>query len=89
MDTILADSNSSLAETAYTATSSDLSGKLEALEEREALITTRYTTQFGDMEQEMTQFNSTKNTFRKLHRSMEKTGLILYSVFFYFSIKSF
>jgi len=73
MDTIL-DSNSSLsaAETAYTATSSDLSEKLEALEEREALITTRYTTQFGDMEQEMTQFNSTKTLLENFIEAWKK-----------------
>ena len=73
MDTIL-DYNSSLstAETAYTATSSDLSEKLEALEEREALITTRYTTQFGDMEQEMTQFNSTKTLLENFIEAWKK-----------------
>ena len=73
MDTILG-SNSSLsaAETAYTATSSDLSEKLEALEEREALITTRYTTQFGAMEQEMTQFNSTKTLLENFIEAWKK-----------------
>jgi len=73
MDTILG-SNSSLsaAETAYTATSSDLSERLEALEEREALITTRYTTQFGAMEQEMTQFNSTKTLLENFIEAWKK-----------------
>ena len=57
------DANSSVnaAETAYTTTSTDLTQKLKDLEQREELITTRYTTQFGSMEQSMTQFNSTKS----------------------------
>lgn len=73
MEAILA-SNSSLsaAETAYTTTSSDLSEKLQYLEEREALITTRYTAQFGAMEQEMTQFNSTKTLLENFIEAWKK-----------------
>ena len=44
----------------YQNISSDIDDRLKKLEEREELITTRYTSQFGKMEQSMTQFNSTK-----------------------------
>ena len=44
----------------YQNTSSDIEDRLKKLEEREELIKTRYTAQFGKMEQSMTQFNSTK-----------------------------
>ena len=73
MEAVLA-SNSSLsaAETAYTTTSSDLSEKLQNLEEREALITTRYTAQFGAMEQEMTQFNRTKTLLENFIEAWKK-----------------
>ena len=71
---VILDSNSSLsaAETQYTTTSSDLDEKLQALEEREALITTRYTAQFGAMEQEMTQFNSTKTLLENFIEAWKK-----------------
>ena len=73
METIL-DTNSSLnkAETAYTATSTDLTEKLKDLEEREELITTRYTEQFGAMEQAMTQFNSTKSLLENFMEAWKK-----------------
>ena len=73
METIL-DTNSSLnkAETAYTATSADLTEKLKDLEEREELITTRYTEQFGAMEQAMTQFNSTKSLLENFMEAWKK-----------------
>jgi len=62
METIL-DANSSLnnAEAAYSSTSTDITQKLKDLEKREELITTRYTAQFGAMEQAMIQSNSTKS----------------------------
>ena len=44
----------------YQNISSDIDDRLKKLEEREELITSRYTSQFGKMEQSMTQFNSTK-----------------------------
>ena len=68
------DANSSLtaAETQYTTTSSDLSEKLQDLEVREELIKTRYTTQFGAMEQEMTQFNSTKTLLENFIEAWKK-----------------
>ncbi len=73
METIL-DTNSSLnsAETAYSATSTDLTQKLKDLEEREELITTRYTEQFGAMEQAMTQFNSTKSLLENFMEAWKK-----------------
>ena len=73
METIL-DTNSSLnkAETAYTATSTDLTEKLKDLEKREELITTRYTEQFGAMEQAMTQFNSTKSLLENFMEAWKK-----------------
>jgi flagellar capping protein FliD len=73
METIL-DTNSSLnkAETAYTATSTDLTEKLKDLDEREELITTRYTEQFGAMEQAMTQFNSTKSLLENFMEAWKK-----------------
>ena len=45
----------------YQNLTSDIEERLTALEERENLITTKYTAQFGKMEQSMTQFNSTKS----------------------------
>ena len=48
------------AEESYKNLSADIETRLEQLEEREKLITDRYTQQFGKMEQSMTQFNSTK-----------------------------
>ena len=62
----------SAAETQYTTTSSDLSEKLKDLEVREELIKTRYTTQFGAMEQEMTQFNSTKTLLENFIEAWKK-----------------
>ena len=65
VDTLMADMldfNSSLnsAEESYKNLSADIETRLKELEEREKLITNRYTQQFGKMEQSMTQFNSTK-----------------------------
>ena len=60
--TEMLDFNSSLnsAEESYKNISADIETRLKELEEREKLITDRYTQQFGKMEQSMTQFNSTK-----------------------------
>jgi flagellar hook-associated protein 2 len=60
------------AKTAYTSTSTDISLKLKDLETREELITTRYTAQFGSMEQAMTQFNSTKSLLENFMESWKK-----------------
>jgi flagellar capping protein FliD len=46
--------------------------KLVDLETREKLLTTRYTTQFGDMEQSMTQFNSTKTLLENFVEAWKK-----------------
>ena len=61
MNSIL-DLESSLnsAKESYQNLTADIEERLTALEEREKLITTKYTAQFGKMEQSMTQFNSTK-----------------------------
>ena len=61
MDTIL-DTSSSIktAETTYKTNNTDIAKKLVELEQREVLLKSRYTDQFGAMEQAMTQFNSTQ-----------------------------
>ena len=57
-DSILSTSSSiKAAETAYTTSNADISEKLDKLATKEKLLTTRYTTQFGEMEQAMTQFH--------------------------------
>ena len=65
-------SSVSAAKTAYTTTSTDISLKLKDLETREELLTTRYTTQFGSMEQAMSQFNSTKSLLENFMESWKK-----------------
>ena len=73
MAAILESSSSvSAAKTAYTTNSSDISLKLKDLEKREELITTRYTNQFGSMEQAMSQFNSTKSLLENFMESWKK-----------------
>jgi flagellar hook-associated protein 2 len=67
MNDVLDESSSiSNANTTYTAKNDDLSEKLEQLEQREKLLKTRYTAQFGDMESAMTQFNGTKTLLENL-----------------------
>jgi flagellar hook-associated protein 2 len=70
----ITDTNSSVnaAKTSYRSTSTDISLKLKDLETREELITTRYTAQFGSMEQAMTQFNSTKSLLENFMESWKK-----------------
>ena len=46
--------------------------RLEKLDEREKLISSRYTEQFGAMEQAMTQFNSTKSMLENFIESWKK-----------------
>ena len=65
-------SSVSAAKTAYTTTSTDISVKLKDLDTREELLTTRYTAQFGSMEQAMTQFNSTKSLLENFMESWKK-----------------
>ena len=72
--TAIIDTGSSVntAKTAYTTTSTDISLKLKDLEVREELLTTRYTAQFGSMEQAMSQFNSTKSLLENFMESWKK-----------------
>ncbi len=73
MATILETSSSvNAAKTAYTETVTDINVKLKELEKREELITTRYTVQFGSMEQAMSQFNSTKSLLENFMESWKK-----------------
>ena len=60
------------AETAYRAKYTDMELKLADLDEREKLLTTRYTTQFGAMEQSMSQFNSTKSMLENFVEAWKK-----------------
>ena len=72
-DSILSTSSSiKAAETAYTTSNADISEKLDKLATKEKLLTTRYTTQFGEMEQAMTQFNSTKTLLENFIESWKK-----------------
>ena len=74
MMTSILDLESSLssANDSYKNMSADIEERLTALEEREELITTRYTTQFGDMEKSMTQFNSTKSLLENFIEAWKK-----------------
>ena len=72
-DTVLAASSSiKNAETGYKTSNKEVALKLVDLETREKLLTTRYTTQFGAMEQAMTQFNSTKTLLENFVESWKK-----------------
>ena len=68
------DLNSSLrsAEDSYKNLTEDIEARLEKLDEREKLISSRYTEQFGAMEQAMTQFNSTKSMLENFIESWKK-----------------
>ncbi|GIR44125.1 MAG: hypothetical protein CM15mP54_09790 [Paracoccaceae bacterium] len=67
-----ASSSIKTAETAYRTSNTDVAKKLADLETREKLLTTRYTTQFGDMEQSMSQFNSTKTLLENFVEAWKK-----------------
>ena len=60
------------AETGYTASNKDIAEKLDKLDAKEKLLTTRYTSQFGEMEQAMSQFNSTKTLLENFIESWKK-----------------
>jgi flagellar hook-associated protein 2 len=74
MMTSILDIESSLssAEESYKNMSADIEERLTALETREELITNRYTSQFGDMEKSMTQFNSTKTLLENFIEAWKK-----------------
>ena len=72
-DSVLAASSSiKAAETGYTASNKDIAEKLDKLAAKEKLLTTRYTAQFGEMEQAMSQFNSTKTLLENFIESWKK-----------------
>ena len=71
-DTLSSSSSIKTAETAYRTSNTDVAKKLADLETREKLLTTRYTTQFGDMEQSMSQFNSTKTLLENFVEAWKK-----------------
>jgi flagellar capping protein FliD len=50
----------------------DIEERLKKLEEREKLINSKYTEQFGKMEQSMTQFNSTKTLLENFIEAWKK-----------------
>ena len=60
------------AETAYQNLTEDINERLEKLDIREELISTRYTEQFGAMESAMTQFNSTKTMLENFIEAWKK-----------------
>ena len=73
MSETLADGSSlKSAETAYQNLSDDINERLEKLDVREELISTRYTEQFGAMESAMTQFNSTKTMLENFIEAWKK-----------------
>jgi len=73
MSETLADGSSlKSVETAYQNLSEDINERLEKLDLREELISTRYTEQFGAMESAMTQFNSTKTMLENFIEAWKK-----------------
>jgi flagellar hook-associated protein 2 len=71
-DTLADGSSLKSAETAYQNLSEDINERLEKLDLREELISTRYTEQFGAMESAMTQFNSTKTMLENFIEAWKK-----------------
>jgi flagellar capping protein FliD len=59
-------------EETYKTRSTDIEERLKKLEEREKLINSKYTEQFGKMEQSMTQFNSTKTLLENFIEAWKK-----------------
>ena len=58
-------------EDSYKEVTIDITERLASLDEREKLISSRYTEQFGKMEQAMTKFNSTKSLLENFIKSWE------------------
>jgi flagellar hook-associated protein 2 len=71
-DTLADGSSLKSAETAYQNLTEDINERLEKLDIREELISTRYTEQFGAMESAMTQFNSTKTMLENFIEAWKK-----------------
>jgi flagellar hook-associated protein 2 len=71
-DTLADDSSLKSAETSYQNLTEDINERLEKLDLREELISTRYTEQFGAMESAMTQFNSTKTMLENFIEAWKK-----------------
>jgi flagellar hook-associated protein 2 len=59
-------------EETYKTRSTDIEERLKKLEDREKLINSKYTEQFGKMEQSMTQFNSTKTLLENFIEAWKK-----------------
>ena len=73
MDEILVTTSAvNQAKTRYETLKSDITERLQKLEVREKLITTQYTTRFGEMEKAMTQFNGTKTLLENFTEAWKK-----------------
>lgn len=70
-DTVGLSSSFKSVEDSYRTLKVDIGERLSKLEERENLISSRYTEQFGRMEQAMTKFNSTKTMLENFIKSWE------------------
>ena len=71
-ETLELESSIKSAEDSYKDLSVDIEARLDKLKIREALITSRYTEQFGSMEQSMSQFNSTKSLLENFVEAWKK-----------------
>ena len=71
-ETLDLNSSVSSAEEAYKNLTLDIEERLDKLAEREKLISSRYTEQFGAMENSMTQFNSTKSLLENFIEAWKK-----------------
>lgn len=71
-ETLDLNSSVSSAEEAYKNLTLDIEERLDKLAEREKLISSRYTEQFGAMENSMTQFNSTKSLLENFVEAWKK-----------------
>jgi len=70
-DTLDFESSLQSVEDSYKEVTIDITERLASLDEREKLISSRYTEQFGKMEQAMTKFNSTKSLLENFIKSWE------------------
>lgn len=72
-ETLAIESSFYKSEEAYKNLKIDIQDRLDELAVREKLITSRYNKQFGNMENVMTQFNSTKSLLENFIESWKKT----------------